>query len=236
MRYRPLLISLLVVALASALSACGGSDSTTVIATPTVPTLSKEQFIKQADAICAEVNAAVGTVNASQTDTGNQVSQRALLYNGMIERIQGLGSPSNDTGLAEFFTAGNQLVNAEKDAQASAEQNDAAGLASAETDADAALSSFQSAATSYGFKDCGQGPSAPAVTPTVVGGGNTPTSTTVTPVAPTTPATPVTPVTPTPTPTPVTPPAGGGGTPAPTPAPTPTPGTGGSGSGGISPG
>ena len=191
-----------------------------MIATPTVPTLSKEQFIKQADSICAEVNAAVGTVDASQTDTGNQVSQRALLYNGMIERIQGLGSPSDDAGLAEFFTAGNQLVSAEKDAQASAEQNDAAGLASAESDADTALSSFQSAATSYGFKDCGQGPSAPSVTPTVVGG-NTPTSTTVTPVAPTTPAAPVTPVAPAPTPapTPVTPPAGGGGTPAPTPAP-----------------
>jgi hypothetical protein len=200
---------------ALALAGCGGDDDAPE--TPITPTggapssQSKEEFITQADGICAEVNAAVGTVDASATDTASALTQKADLYQGMIERIQGLPQPDDDGGLSDFYSAGNDLVQAEQDAQLAAERGDDSGLAAAESEADTALSAFQSAAQSYGFDDCGQGPSAPATTPTTVPPGTT---VPVTPSAPitTTPVTPVTPAPETPAPGAPTAPTGGAGT------------------------
>ena len=227
-----------------AVPGCGGGDNSlpeTPVLTPTTEsptTLSKEEFISQADGICAEVNAAVGTVDASSTDAASAIGQKADLYSGMLERIKSLGQPDDDAGLSDFLSAGDDLVQAEQDAQLAAERGDDAALASAESDASAALSSFQSAADAYGFQDCGQGPSAPSSTTT------TTTPSTVTPVTPA--PTTTTPVAPTPTtPTPAPPPpapsggaTGGGSTGGGTAGGTTGGGStgGGSGSGGIGPG
>ena len=221
----------------------GGGDSLpeTPVLTPTAETpttLSKDDFITQADGICAEVNAAVGTVDASSTDTASAIGQKADLYSGMLERIKSLGQPDDDAGLSDVLSAGDDLVQAEKDAQRAAERGDDAALASAESDASAALSSFQSAANAYGFQDCGQGPSAPSSTTTAPS-----TVTPVTPTAPTT-TTPVTPAPTTPAPAPAPPPpsggaTGGGSTGGGTAGGTTgggSTGGGGSGSGGIGPG
>jgi uncharacterized membrane protein YgcG len=224
-------------------SGCGGGDDSlpeTPVLTPTAEsptTLSKDDFISQADGICAEVNAAVGTVDASSTDAASAISQKADLYSGMLERIKSLGQPDDDTGLSDFYSAGDDLVQAEDDAKLAAERGDDAALASAESDASSALSSFQSAADAYGFQDCGQGPSAPSSTTT--------TPSTVTPVTPTTPV-PTTPVAPAPTPAPAAPPpppsgganTGGGSTGGATGGGTSGGGStgGGSSSGGIGPG
>jgi hypothetical protein len=193
---------------------CGGDDDS-LPETPITPTtesagpLSKDDFIAQADGICAEVNAAVGTIEASTTDPASAVSQEADLYEGMVERIKDLGRPDDDAGLDEFLAAGDDLAQAEADARLAAERGDDAGLAAAESDAAAALSDFQSAAESYGFEDCGQGPSAPSTVPTAPG--TTPPAAPVAPPAATTPVVPA-PVTPAPVPAPPPPPSGGAGT------------------------
>ena len=140
---------------------------------PTVeeaPSLSKEELIQQGDAICAEVNAAVGTVNASEAETADQVSQAADLYSGMVERLKGLGTPEDDVGYAEFTEAADELAQAESDAQLASERGDEAALASAQSSASSALTAFEEAASAYGFEDCSEAPSAPSV-PTTAGGG-----------------------------------------------------------------
>jgi hypothetical protein len=220
-----------------AVPGCGGDNDSlpeTPVLTPTAETptaLSKSDFISQADDICAEVNAAVGTVDAGTTDAASSLGQKADLYGGMIERIKSLGKAAEDSALSDFFSAGDDLVQAQKDAQLAAERGDDTGLAAAESDASTALSSFQSAAESYGFAECGQGPSAPTGTGGVPATGTpvAPATTTPVPVAPA----PTAPVAPAPAPAP---PSGGAGTAGGGTAGGGSGGGGSSGSGGIGPG
>lgn len=212
-------------------SGCGGDDDSlpeTPVLTPTseAPTdLSKEEFISQADGVCAEVNAAVGAVDLASTDAASQLGQKADLYEGMIERIRNLGQPDDDAGLSEILIAGDELVQAEKDAQLAAERGDDAGVATAEEDAASALASFQSAAAAYGFEECGQDPSASSTIPAAPGD-----AAPVVP-APTAPA----PVAPAPPPAPPAGPSGGAGG-ASGEDTGGDPGGGNAGSGGIGPG
>ncbi len=152
---------------ALAIAGCGGGDdgdTTEASAPPPIEepaALSKEELIAQGDAICAEVNAAVGTLAATEADGG--AAQAAELYGGMVERLKDLGKPSDDTaGYSEFVAAGEELAQAESDVDLAAERGEEEGLAAAEAEASSALSAFQSAATAYGFEQCGEGPSAPA--------------------------------------------------------------------------
>lgn len=159
-----------------AIAGCGGGDdddTTTPVAAPveTTASLSKEELVAQGDAICAEVNAAVGTLASS--DAAGAATQAAGLYSGMVERLVELGAPSDETsGYPEFIAAAEGLAQAESDVELAAERGEDAALVSAEAEASSALASFQSAATSYGFEQCGEGPSAP-----VPGSGGVPTET-----------------------------------------------------------
>ena len=154
---------------ALAIAGCGGGsgDQSTAAApvetTEATTALSKEELIAQGDAICAEVNAAVGTVGSTSSGVGGQATQAADLYNGMVERLQGLGAPSDDSsGYPEFVAAAEQLAQAESNVGLAAERGEEEALATAESEASSALSSFQSAATAFGFQQCGEAPSAPA--------------------------------------------------------------------------
>lgn len=165
---------LLAVPLAAlALAGCGGGDDESEpvpTATEEAPTaLSKEELLAQGDAICAEVNAAVGTVGSTSTGTEGQASQVADLYGGMAERLKGLGSPHDDeAGYTEFIAAAEALAQAQGDVSLAANRGEA--VSEAESDAAAALGSFRSAATAYGFDQCGEAPRAPATRPEPGGG------------------------------------------------------------------
>ena len=225
-------ICLMCLVAAGLLAGCGGGDDSTPatpIATPTVQSpakLSKDQFITQADGFCAEVNAALGSITESSTQSA--AGQTADLYQGMLEHIRGLGTPDDDAGLDEFYSAGDDLVAAEQDADDASQSGDDTALASAESAAATAESSLQSAASAYGFQECGQGPTTSTTT--------APTSTV--PVAPAAPATTTAPTV-VPAPTPGTTGSGGGttGTGTGTGTGGGSTGTGGtSGSGGVGPG
>jgi hypothetical protein len=142
----------------------GGDDSSestaTTVAAPRA--LSKAELIEQGDAICAEVNAAVGSVGSSSAENSSPASQAADLYSGMVASLNNLGTPQETDGYAEFSSAAEELAKAEGEVKLASERGETAGLEAAESSASEALTSFQSAAGEYGFKDCSEGPSAPA--------------------------------------------------------------------------
>lgn len=153
---------------ALAIAGCGGGDDEDGTTEPTttaaeVPAaLTKEELIAQGDGICAEVNAAVGTV-ASADSGAPQAVQMSDLYAGMVERLRDLGAPSDDAvGYDEFIAAAEALAQAEGDVGLAAERGEEEALVEAEADASTALAAFQSAAGTYGFSECAEGPSAPA--------------------------------------------------------------------------
>lgn len=161
------------VALALIAAGCGGGDDESTEATGTseaLAALSKEELVAQADAICAEVNAAVGTAGSTSTGQAGQAGQAADLYAGMAERLKGLGAPSDESaGYEEFVGAADQLAQAQGDVALAAERGEDGALATAETEASSALQAFRSAADAFGVQQCGEAPSAP--TPSSSGSG-----------------------------------------------------------------
>lgn len=145
---------------------CGGGGDDSTAAAPVTTTaapvaLAKAELIERGDAICAEVNAAVGTIATSSAEADSQTGQVAGLYSGMVASLENLGAPQESDGYAEFAAAADELAAAEDEVELAAERGDTAGIEAAEANASSALSSFQSAAQEYGFEECGEGPSAP---------------------------------------------------------------------------
>lgn len=159
---------------ALAIAGCGGGDDDSTESTATAeapPALSKAELISQGDAICAEVNAAVGSTGSSEAEAPEQTAQVADLYIGMVDSIRRLGAPAEEAGYAEFIAAADELSAVEGEAKLAAEREDTAALGEVATQAAPALEEFQSAAEEYGFEDCSEGPSAPV---TGAGSGVTP--------------------------------------------------------------
>jgi len=151
---------------ALAVAGCGGGDDDSSTAAAPVETteaasLTKEELAAQGNAICAEVNAAVGTVGSTSSDATGQAQQVAGLYGGMAERLKGLGAPSDESaGYAEFIAAAEALSQAEDNVKLAAEREE--GESEAESEAASALSAFQSAASEFGLEECAEAPAAPA--------------------------------------------------------------------------
>lgn len=151
----------------------GGSSSTTTAKKPAqeaTAKLTKGQFISQGDAICAEVNTAVGSVGESAAEASSQTTQVANLYIGMVQSLQRLGRPSETEGYAEFTGAVEELAMVENEVKSAAEKENLALLEEASQAAVPAVEEFQQQAAVYGFKECSEGPHAPAVAPEAGGG------------------------------------------------------------------
>ncbi len=200
------------------LAACGGGDeeasAPAPVEEPASTSLTQSELISAGDGICAEVNAAIGTIQSIETtDASVQTTQIADLYAGVAERLDGLGAPSDGDPPSDVIAAATAL-------------GDPTG-----SDPTTALAEFQAAATAYGFTDCAEDPAAPISTGPDSDGGTGTDGGTVEP-APAPEPEPAPAPAPEPAPAPTEPPTGGGVTPNP---PDSGGGTGGS-SGGISPG
>jgi hypothetical protein len=153
---------------ALALAGCGGgggNDSTAAAPVESTEStaLSKEELVAQGDGICAEVNAAVGAIGSTSSEASGQAAQVAGLYGGMVERLKGLGAPSDDSaGYAEFIAAAEAFAQAEDNVKLASEREEGEALSEAEAEASSTLDAFQSAATTFGFEDCAEAPAAPA--------------------------------------------------------------------------
>jgi hypothetical protein len=159
---------------ALAIAGCGGGgdDSTaTTVATTEATALSKAELISQGDAICAEVNAAVGGVGAAGEEVPEQITQVANLYVGMVENLKDLGAPDEDAGYPEFIAAAEDLSATQGATKLATEREDTAAIGEAAEKAAPALEEFQSVAGEYGFEQCSEGPSTP--TAGVTGSGTT---------------------------------------------------------------
>ena len=157
--------SLLAVPLAAlAIAGCGGGggDSTSTAATTeTTVALTKADLITQGDALCAEVNKAVGGLAFSGAEVPEQITQTADLYTGMVESIKGLGAPEDAAGYPEFIAAAEELSKVEGEVKLAAEREDTAALGEAASAAAPALEEFETVAGEYGFEECSEGPSTP---------------------------------------------------------------------------
>jgi hypothetical protein len=157
-------------ALVFVVSGCGGggseSSTTTAKKKPEAPAaLSKAEFISQGDAICAEVNTAIGSVEESASETTSQTTQIANLYTGMVQGLQGLGQPAEKAGYSEFMGAAEVLAMVESNLKKAADEEDLVGEEEAALEAAPAVEEFQSQAAVYGFEDCSEGPHAAEVAP-----------------------------------------------------------------------
>lgn len=168
-----LTIAAFLVALAVAGCGGGGGETETTAAETSEETrrLTKAELISQGDAICAEVNAAVGAVGSSAASSETQAGQVADLYDNMVENLLRLGTPQESEGYSEFIQAAEELAKVENEAKLAAEREDSEALADASERANLALEEFESQAAIYGFEQCSQSPSAPTVAPESGAGG-----------------------------------------------------------------
>ena len=189
----------------------GGSSSDKPAPTTTTDTaspLTKDELINDGDDICAEVNAAVGTISSSTTtDETIRQTQISDIYAGLAERLSSLGTPSDGEAPSAVIEATQGLAE------------------STSADGGAALLAFQSAAGDYGFVVCAEAPAAPSSSGDLGSSGADPSTGVPVDPAPT--------PTPAPAPAPAPPTSGGGVVPG---APPSSGGGSSSGSGGISPG
>lgn len=166
------------VLVALVLAGCGGGGGETAsTTTPTIEepaALTKDELISRGDGICAEVNAAVGTLANAESEAASATGDSekiANLYLGMVERLQELGTPEGDSGdYAKFMEAAEELAKVEGELKLAAEREDVAAVEEKGGEAASALESFQSQAAIYGFEDCSEEPGIP----TPAGNGTTP--------------------------------------------------------------
>jgi hypothetical protein len=151
-------------ALALLAAGCGGGDETetTAASTEAAPTLTKAELISQGDAICGEVNAAVGAVSVSGDEVPEQITRVSDLYIGMVESIKALGMPKETEGYEEFIGAAEDLANVESEAKLATEREDTEAIGEAATKAAPILEEFGSVAGDYGFEQCSEGPTPPS--------------------------------------------------------------------------
>jgi hypothetical protein len=162
------LLALVVLALVASGCGGGGSSSTTTTKKPKVEErakLSKAAFISQGDAICGEVNTAIGAVGESAAESTSQTTQIANLYVGMVQSLQRLGQPSELDGYSEFMGAAEKLAMTEGDVKKAAEGEEPVALEEASQAAVPAVEEFQSQAAVYGFEACSESPHAPEAAP-----------------------------------------------------------------------
>jgi hypothetical protein len=155
-RLRHLIVPVAAVGVGLALSACGGDSSPEtpiVVPTETQQSLDKTQFIAQADSACAEANASIEEFAASGQGV-TEADQIAQLRQGVIDQIQDLGPPADDrTTLDQFLSAmADEVTAGQKIGLASQRGEDTTQF---ETELDSAKSEAESAASTYGFKECG---------------------------------------------------------------------------------
>ena len=155
--WRPRHVFVLVAAVGAglALSACGGDSSPeTPIAAPTTtqPSQGKTEFIAQADSVCAEANSSIEQFAASGQGL-TEADQIAQLRQGVVDQINQLNPPSDPT-LDQFLKAmSDQVAAGQKIGLAVQRGEDTTQF---ETELDDAKTQAETAAASYGFKECGQ--------------------------------------------------------------------------------
>jgi hypothetical protein len=174
------------------LSACGGDSSPEVsINIPTTGTtdassLSKEDFITDADTACEEVNTAISQFAASGQGL-TEADQIADLRQGLVDQLKELGPPEDDRATFDQFNTSlqAQVEAGQKIALANERGEDTAEF---ETELQTAKDQAATAAQTYGFQQCGQEVSSSATGTTAAPSAPADSGTSIEPSAPSSPA------------------------------------------------
>src|SRR4051812_36715704 len=164
-RVRHLMVLAGAVGAGAVLTACGGDSSPeTPIVVPTETSQQqasgKTEFIAQADSICAEADSSIEQFAAAGQGE-SEAAQIAQLRQGVIDSIKQLNPPT-DTNLDAFLKAmGDEVTAGQKIGLAVQRGEDPTQF---ETELDSAKSEAQTAASAYGFKQCGSAINASAST------------------------------------------------------------------------
>jgi hypothetical protein len=190
-RPRHLIVLVAAVGVGTVLSACGGDSSPeTPIVVPTETTqqsTNQAQFITQADSICAEANSSIEQFAAAGQGE-SQAAQIAQLRQGVIDDINQLNPPS-DTNLDAFLKAMSDQVSAGQKIGLAVQRGE--DPSQFETELDSAKSEAATAASAYGFKECGSEINASSSTPSSSdGSGSSSSSSSGAAVAPSAPSVP----------------------------------------------
>jgi hypothetical protein len=154
-RLRRVFVLVAAVGAGLALAACGGDSSPEtpiVVPTETQASQGKDQFIAQADSICAEANSSIEQFAANGQGL-TEADQIAQLRQGVVDQIKQLNPPS-DPNLDQFLSAMSDQVNAGKKIGLALQRGE--DTTQFESELDTAKSEAETAASSYGFKECGQ--------------------------------------------------------------------------------
>src|SRR3954454_9807864 len=154
-RLRHLFVLAAAVGVGVLLTACGGDSSPeTPIVVPTETSQAstdKTQIISQADSVCAEADSSIEQFAAAGQGE-SEAAQIAQLRQGVIDSIKQLNPPT-DTNLDAFLKAmGDEVTAGQKIGLAVQRGEDPTQF---ETELDSAKSEAQTAASAYGFKQCG---------------------------------------------------------------------------------
>ena len=179
---------------------CGGDDESPLTTTtagttgPTEPTaLSRAEYIAQADAICADANAAVGALDPNDSQAA---ADEYDITRDELAQLKQLTLAKKDATQKDFLAALSDVVDALDEKATALRQGDDLGAGDAQVAIDEAEVEARGLGEDFGFDDCGQfldagqAPSSGAAST----GTDTGTDTGGVAVAPTT----TTPVTPTP--------------------------------------
>lgn len=154
-RLRRVFVPVAAVGAGLALAACGGDSSPEtpiVVPTETQPSQGKNEFIAQADSICAEANSSIEQFAASGQGL-TEADQIAQLRQGVVDQIKQLNPPSDPT-LDQFLSAVSDQVAAGKKIGLALQRGE--NTTQFESDLDNAKTQAETAASSYGFKECGK--------------------------------------------------------------------------------
>lgn len=192
---------------------CGDEEEapvTPVATTDEVGTalLTRDEYIAQADAICAEANASVAALDPEDPQA---TADEFEITSGEFAQLRQLQPEETDAALQRFLAALKGVVAALESKSVALDRGDVVGAEEAQVEIDLAEIEARELGDRYGFFDCGQfldagqapgGAGGATTDPTVDPGAGgvvaPPASTTTTPVTPE--PTTTTPVTPAPTP------------------------------------
>ena len=139
---------------------CGGDDEPETPLTQVGTTdgggavaLSPEDFILEADAICAQANAAVGALDPTDP---NAVRDELQITSDEYDQVRSLNVDDNSGTLRRFMAQFKQVVDALRLKNSATKQNDVARIDDAQLALDTAEAEARTLGERYGFADCGQ--------------------------------------------------------------------------------
>ena len=115
--------------------------------------LTSEEFIAEADAICAQSNSAVAALDPADTQEPRKEFQ---ITNDEYQQIQALNVDDSSGALRRFMAAFGQVVDALRAKSQATARGDTAGADAAQVELDTAEAEARQLGEQYGFADCGQ--------------------------------------------------------------------------------